>query len=100
MSKQEEVISALYDQLLEAIADAQTATTTSTQHSDDLNTLWRQCQDLKAEISELTKNANNEIVGLKLAQSSSHKAITALTHRIYDDCKWALYLLTSHTKLT
>ena len=85
LSEQEVVVSALYDQLLEAIANAQKATTTSTQHSDYLNTLWRQCQDLKAEISELTNNAHNEIVALKLAQSGSHEGVTALTQKIYDD---------------
>ena len=82
MGQQEEVVSTLYNQLLEAIDNAEKATMTSTQHSDHLNTLWRQCQDLKAEIQELTKNAHNEIVALKLAQTGSHEGITVLTQRM------------------
>ena len=67
MDKQEAVVSTLYNQLLEAIVNAEKATATSTQHSENLGALWGQCQALKAEIQELTKNAHNEIVALKLA---------------------------------
>ena len=85
MSQQEEVVSSLYNQLLEAVENAERATTTSTQHSDHLNTLWRQCLGLKAEIQELTQNAHNEIVALKLAQTGSQEGIGVLTKRIYDN---------------
>ena len=69
----------------EAAAEAEAIASTSQRHSGHLDTLWNQCQELKAEITTLTHQAHQEIVALMLSQEGSRDGVKALSDEIYND---------------